>query len=132
MVNSNWRSALLWSTITAVLVTTCGPVGTPGPSASTSGSSPSPGLGNTLVINTNGGSLDDVRKKIWYDPFTTATGVRVVLVSPVDNAKLKTMVTSGFVEFDLVASESISFGSNIREGLLEKLDLSQLPLSDLP
>jgi putative spermidine/putrescine transport system substrate-binding protein len=85
-----------------------------------------------VYINSSGGVLDDINRKIHWDPFTQATGIKVVSSAPVDNAKLKAMVTSGNTEWDVTEIDDGDFLRAVKEGLLEKLDLSKLPVSDLP
>ena len=46
---------------------------------------------NVLYINSSGGVLDDINRKVHWDTFTAATGIKVVASAPVDNAKLKAM-----------------------------------------
>jgi putative spermidine/putrescine transport system substrate-binding protein len=85
-----------------------------------------------VYINSSGGVLDDINRKIHWDPFTQATGIKVVASAPVDNAKLKAMVTSGNAEWDVTEIDDGDFLRAGKEGLLAKLDLSKLPTADLP
>lgn len=88
--------------------------------------------GGTVYINSSGGTLDDVYRKIYWDPFTAATGIRVVSSAPVNNAKLKAMVDSKNVIWDITEVDGGDFQRDIAMGLLAKLDLSALPTSELP
>jgi putative spermidine/putrescine transport system substrate-binding protein len=85
-----------------------------------------------VYINSSGGVLDDINRKIQWDPFTQATGIKVVASAPVDDAKLKAMVSSGNVEWDITEIDDGDFVRAGRDGLLAKLDLAQLPTGDLP
>ena len=85
-----------------------------------------------VYINSSGGVLDDINRKIHWDPFTAATGIKVVASAPVDDAKLKAMVTSGNVEWDITEIDDGDFLRAANAGLLAKLDLSKLPTADLP
>jgi putative spermidine/putrescine transport system substrate-binding protein len=85
-----------------------------------------------VYINSSGGVLDDINRKVFWDPFTEATGIKVVASAPVDDAKLKAMVTSGNVEWDITEIDDGDFLRASKNGLLEKLDLTKLPLGDLP
>ncbi|MBV9405408.1 MAG: extracellular solute-binding protein, partial [Acidobacteriaceae bacterium] len=85
-----------------------------------------------VYINSSGGVLDDINRKIHWDPFTQATGIKVVSSAPVDNAKLKAMVTSGNAEWDVTEIDDGDFFRAVKEGLLAKLDLTKLPMADLP
>jgi putative spermidine/putrescine transport system substrate-binding protein len=90
------------------------------------------GAGDVVYINSSGGILDDVNRKVHWDTFTKATGIKVVSTAPVDNAKLKVMVDSGNVQWDVTEVDDGDFWRAIKLGLLEKVDLSQLPTQDLP
>lgn len=85
-----------------------------------------------VYVNSSGGVLDDVNRKIYWDPFTKATGIKVISSAPVDQAKLKAMVVSGNVEWDITEVDDGDFLRDQKQDLLEKLDLSKLPVNDLP
>ena len=85
-----------------------------------------------VYINSSGGVLDDINRKIHWDPFTQATGIKVVASAPVDNAKLKAMVTNSNVEWDITEIDGGDFPRAVKEGLLAKLDLSKMPVDQLP
>lgn len=89
--------------------------------------------GDTVVyINSSGGSPDVAFRKYYWDPFTAATGIKVVSSAPVDNAKLKAMVDSGNVQWDITEIDDGDFQRDIAQGLLAKINVSQLPTADLP
>lgn len=84
-----------------------------------------------VYINSSGGDLDVQFRKVYWDPFTKETGIKVINSAPVDNAKLVMMVKSGNVEWDI--TELSGGGEMPRDsagGYLEKIDKSQLPLAD--
>lgn len=84
-----------------------------------------------VYINSSGGAFDEVNRKVFWDPFTQATGIKVISSAPVDGAKLKAMVTTGNVEWDIANIDGNVLLPYVRQGLLTKLDLSKLPTSDL-
>lgn len=89
--------------------------------------------GDTVVyINSSGGSPDVAFRKYYWDPFTATTGIKVVSSAPVDNAKLKAMVDSGNVQWDITEIDDGDFQRDIAQGLLAKINVSQLPTADLP
>lgn len=88
--------------------------------------------GGTVYINSSGGVLDDVYRRIYWDPFTAATGIRVVSSAPVDNAKLKAMVDSGNVLWDITEVDGGDFQRDVAMGLFAKLNLAALPTAELP
>lgn len=119
----NWTNAKAGSLIIAGLFVVAGGVGT----ATTARAQE-----QVVYINSSGGVLDDINRKIHWDPFTQATGIKVIASAPVDNAKLKAMVTSANVEWDVTEIDAGDFGRAVQQGLLAKLDLSKLPVSELP
>ena len=69
-----------------------------------------------------GGSTQDAQKQAWADPFSKATGITVVQDGPTDYGKLKAMVESGNVQWDVVDVEADFALRAASEGLLEPLD----------
>jgi putative spermidine/putrescine transport system substrate-binding protein len=75
-----------------------------------------------LVICDFGGAFSDVLRKVYYDPFEKETGIKVIDTTSPSVAKLKAMVQSGNVEWDVMLGAAGLTGTAIREGLLEKID----------
>ncbi|MGH8395349.1 MAG: extracellular solute-binding protein, partial [Pseudomonas sp.] len=71
-----------------------------------------------------GGSTQDAQKQAWADPFSKASGITVVQDGPTDYGKLKAMVESGNVQWDVVDVEADFALRAAAEGLLEALDFS--------
>lgn len=71
-----------------------------------------------------GGSTQDAQKQAWAEPFSEASGIRVVQDGPTDYGKLKAMVESGNVQWDVVDVEADFALRAASEGLLEPLDFS--------
>ena len=71
-----------------------------------------------------GGSTQDAQKQAWAEPFSKATGINVVQDGPTDYGKLKAMVESGNVQWDIVDVEADFALRAASEGLLEPLDFS--------
>ncbi len=69
-----------------------------------------------------GGSTQDAQKQAWADPFSKASGITVVQDGPTDYGKLKAMVESGNVQWDVVDVEADFALRAAAEGLLEPLD----------
>ncbi|WP_298189590.1 polyamine ABC transporter substrate-binding protein [uncultured Pseudomonas sp.] len=86
--------------------------------------------GNTAVAADSmnfvswGGSTQDAQKQAWAEPFSEASGIRVVQDGPTDYGKLKAMVESGNVQWDVVDVEADFALRAASEGLLEPLDFS--------
>jgi spermidine/putrescine-binding protein len=73
-----------------------------------------------------GGTTQDAQKAAWADPFSKATGIKVVQDGPTDYGKLKAMVESGNVQWDVVDVEADFALRAASEGLLEPLDFNQI------
>ena len=73
-----------------------------------------------------GGSTQDAQKQAWADPFSKASGITVVQDGPTDYGKLKAMVESGNVQWDVVDVEADFALRAAAEGLLEPLDFKQI------
>ena len=71
-----------------------------------------------------GGSTQDAQKQAWADPFSKASGITVVQDGPTDYGKLKAMVESGNVQWDVVDVEADFALRAAAEGLLEPLDFN--------
>jgi len=71
-----------------------------------------------------GGTTQDAQKQAWAEPFSKTTGIRVVQDGPTDYGKLKAMVESGNVQWDVVDVEADFALRAAAEGLLEPLDFS--------
>jgi mannopine transport system substrate-binding protein len=90
---------------------------------------PSPGLENTLVVRTTGGVFEASLKRNFFDPFTKATGVRVIPVAASDadmQAKAAAMQAAGRVEWDII-SPQMSELANLSHLLVDLGDCAAIP-----
>ena len=78
----------------------------------------------TISFVSWGGSTQDAQRDAWAAPFSKASGVKVVMDGPTDYGKLKAMVESGNVQWDVVDVEADFALRAAAEGLLEPLDFS--------
>lgn len=69
-----------------------------------------------------GGSTQEAQKNAWAEPFTEETGIRVRQAGPTNYGKLKAMVDSGNVQWDVVDVEGEFALRAAKQGLLEPLD----------
>lgn len=76
----------------------------------------------TLVVNGSGGGLAETIKKIFEDPFTASTGIKIRATAPVSLPKLKAMVESGNVEWDLTELNGDDVARAAGSGWLEPID----------
>lgn len=76
----------------------------------------------TLVVTGQGGSYQEAQRKAFFEPFTKATGIKIIEQSPPDYGKFQAMVESGNVEWDVVdvGQDFVLRGSKLN--LLEKID----------
>lgn len=131
------RTAGLFATL--VLVAACGGAAsttpptdaTPGSSspAATNASSPSTAgtTGGNLVVASLGGSYQDAQSKAFMQPFAQQTGVKVTETAAEGVAKLKAMVESGNVEWDVVDLGPQEVQLATQENLLEPIDWTVIP-----
>lgn len=80
--------------------------------------------GTTIVVNGSGGSLETVIRDMFELPFTEQTGIKVRASAPVSLPKLKAMVESGNVEWDLTELNGDDVVIATKNGWLEELDYS--------
>ncbi|MBP1995403.1 ABC transporter substrate-binding protein [Paenibacillus eucommiae] len=99
------------------------PTNTGSGNASTNPSTNTPnGASSELVVVSFGGNMAETQRKAIYKPFEEKYKVKIREVSPTDLGKLKAMVESGNVEWDVVdVGADFAFRGG-KQGLLEKLD----------
>jgi len=73
-----------------------------------------------------GGSTQDAQKEAWANVFSKSSGINVVQDGPTDYGKLKAMVESGNVQWDVVDVEADFALRAAKEGLLEPLDFKTI------
>ncbi|MBM3598244.1 MAG: ABC transporter substrate-binding protein [Alphaproteobacteria bacterium] len=84
-----------------------------------------------VVYATWGGSWEDAIRKVWFEPFTQQTGIRVKTIQGPDYGKIRAMVRAGKTEWDVVEVNPDFQWTGPREGLLEKLDYSIIDTTEL-
>ena len=77
-----------------------------------------------IVFASWGGTTQSAQQKEWAVPFTQASGVQVLMDGPTDYGKLKAMVDSGNVQWDVVDVEGDFAYAALRDGLVEPIDYS--------
>jgi len=73
-----------------------------------------------------GGALSDMETEAICDPFAAQTGQKVISTSPTEYAKIKAMVQSGNVDWDVVTVGGRFAYDGADEGLLEKIDYDRV------
>ena len=77
-----------------------------------------------MVFTSWGGTTQDAQKEAWADPYTKASGINVLQDGPTDYGKLKAMVDSGNVSWDVVDVEYDFAIAAAKAGLLEPIDFA--------
>jgi len=75
-----------------------------------------------LVVVSWGGSYQEAQRKAYFEPFTKETGIKIVEATGPDAAKIKAMVASGNVEWDVVDVNLASALVLGEQGLLTPID----------
>lgn len=84
-----------------------------------------------LVVVTWGGSLVKAQRKAYFDDFEKATGVRIKDDTPPTPAKVKAMVESGNVTWDVIETDLGAILTMRRDNLLETLDYGRFDKKSL-
>jgi putative spermidine/putrescine transport system substrate-binding protein len=85
-----------------------------------------------VVVASYGGSFQDAQTKAIFEPYAKATGAKVTGTTGSGYAKVKAMVESGNVTWDVVSAESSAFANEVKDGLLQPLDYSVIKADGIP
>src|SRR5215204_4441359 len=77
-----------------------------------------------VVISSWGGSFMDAQREAFFAPFQQESGVTVVETTTPEFAKIRAMVESGNVEWDVVNIVPSDYLALVELGMLEELDYS--------
>jgi putative spermidine/putrescine transport system substrate-binding protein len=80
-----------------------------------------------VVVCSWGGAYTEAQRKAFFDPFERESGIRVRTVGVPDLAKIRAMVTTKNVEWDLVDAEGRWVVTLGEQGMLERADYSVIP-----
>ncbi|AIO94411.1 bacterial extracellular solute-binding family protein [Burkholderia pseudomallei 576] len=86
---------------------------------------------DSIVFTSWGGTTQSSQDKDWAKPFTKATGINVMMDGPTDYGKLKAMVDSGNVTWDVVDVEGDFAYAAQKAGLIEPIDYSVVKKDEL-
>lgn len=84
----------------------------------------------SLVFTSWGGSTEDMQEKYWLLPFTKESGVAVQKDGPTNYGKLKAMIDTGNVAWDVVDVEADFAAKAANDGLLEPVGVDNLQKVD--
>jgi len=87
--------------------------------------------GQSLVVVSWGGSFQEAQRKALFEPFVKEFGIKLIEDSPSDQAKIKAMVKTNNVTWDVVDLGSYYPDNLGREGYLEPIDYSVVDKTDL-
>jgi putative spermidine/putrescine transport system substrate-binding protein len=87
--------------------------------------------GQELVVVSWGGSFQEAQRKALFEPFMKEFGIKLIEDSPSDQAKIKAMVKTNNVTWDVVDLGSYYPDNLGREGYLEPIDYSIVDKTDL-
>ncbi|WP_166432861.1 ABC transporter substrate-binding protein [Nesterenkonia salmonea] len=73
------------------------------------------GEGELVVVNW-GGTTGEAQRDVWYDPFTEATGIEVVDVSPPEGSQLISQVDTNNVEWDVALFDGTQIDQLLMQG----------------
>ncbi len=90
-----------------------------------------PAKAEQLVFTSWGGTTQDAQRDAWAKPFTAETGIPVLMDGPTDYGKLKAMVESGNVTWNVVDVEFDFAVQAARDGLIEPIDFSVVKRDEL-
>lgn len=90
-----------------------------------------PAAAADMVFTSWGGTTQDAQTAAWAKPFAAETGTNVLQDGPTDYGKIKAMVESGNVSWDVVDVEGDYAAQAGPAGLLEPLDFSVIDKSKL-
>ncbi len=84
-----------------------------------------------IVFTSWGGTTQQAQQKYWAQPFSAKTGINVLMDGPTNYGKLKAMVDSGNVNWDVVDVEGDFAYKAAKDGLLDPIDFSVVKKADL-
>jgi len=84
-----------------------------------------------VVVSSWGGDYELAFRKSMAEPFEKQTGIKVIVTSYPDTAKMKAMVDTGNVEWDVVDIEDRMLLRGVKLGLFEPLDYTIIDTKDV-
>jgi putative spermidine/putrescine transport system substrate-binding protein len=85
-----------------------------------------------VVIASYGGSFQDAQTRAFFEPFAKATGAKVIGTTGTGYAKVKAMVTSGNITWDVVSADAAAYENEAKDGLLQPIDYSIVKADGIP
>jgi putative spermidine/putrescine transport system substrate-binding protein len=85
-----------------------------------------------VVVASYGGSFQDAQTKAFFEPYAKATGAKVIGTTGTGYAKMKAMVLSGNITWDVASADAAAFESEVKDDLLQPLDYSIIKADGIP
>lgn len=85
---------------------------------------PTSGASRQITVVHYGGTFGQAMRTAFFDPAEKELGIKIVDTSRTDMAKIKAMVESGNIEWDVANVNTLEVGRGARENLWEKIDWS--------
>lgn len=85
-----------------------------------------------VVISSYGGSFQDAQKKAFFEPYAKATGARLTDTTGTGHAKVKAMVASRNVTWDVISADAAAYENEVKDDLLEPIDYSVVKADGIP
>ncbi|WP_162733589.1 ABC transporter substrate-binding protein [Sinorhizobium sp. Sb3] len=85
-----------------------------------------------VVVASYGGSFQDAQTKAFFEPYAGATGARVTGTTGTGYAKVKAMVTSGNITWDVISADAAAYESEVKDDLLQPIDYSIVKADGIP
>ena len=85
-----------------------------------------------VVVASYGGSFQEAQSKAFFEPSSRAAGVSVLGTTGTSYPKVKAMVQSGNVTWDVVSADAAAFESEVKDGLLQQIDYSAVVADGIP
>ena len=86
----------------------------------------------SIVVNSSGGAVNKALRKAYFEEFEKRYGIRVIDTSPADTSKLRAMVESGNVQWDVTEIPGQDGLLAVKLNLLEPIDHKVVNLSEFP
>lgn len=85
-----------------------------------------------VVISSYGGSFQDAQKKAFFEPYAKATSAKVTDTTGTGHAKVKAMVASRNVTWDVISADAAAYENEVKDDLLEPIDYSVVKANGIP
>lgn len=85
-----------------------------------------------LVVASYGGSFQDAQIKAFFEPYAKATGAKITDTTGTGYAKVKAMVASGNVTWDVISADFAAFENEVKDDLLAPIDYSVVKADGIP